>query len=210
MIITIAGFQNGAGKSTLAQSLDSYQWAIKRQEHGHPQLKCLHLGSDFKRQLQELSMCYELVIVDACPCTEKAFTEIQQISEYLLFPLRPQWQDLNFLPDIDQLLSLNEQSKNKGLISLIQCPGHPELAKKIRAAKALCRTHGLTVLTTITTYNNKYHELEQQGASLIDIDPKGNLAWEIRNLLNELLAKSMGIKFAQLIEETPFNWLKKI
>jgi chromosome partitioning protein len=220
MIIAISGTQSGTGKTSLAQAISAYlkvelnkdvilidceptqnalSWSEKRENSGLKAIKTIPLGKDVTTQLEDLSLRYEMIILDCSSKLLGSLTEIFTQADHVLLPLRPQWQDLNSLPQIDLMLQQFGLSPRKASVALNQCPANPELLKKVRAAKSLCRNHKFGVLSSVINFDKVYQTFNEQGSTIFDTDAKSHCAWEIRNIFNELLAKSMGIEFAQSV-----------
>ena len=71
---------------------------------------------------------------------------------------------------------------------ITQCPSLPSLANRILEAKEVCRSFGIPVLNSVTFSRNMYDDSEESGRSVIESEPEGKAATEIRTLFEELLA----------------------
>ena len=71
---------------------------------------------------------------------------------------------------------------------ITQCPALPNQIGRILEAKEVCKSYGINVLDAITYNRNIYDDSEEQGSSVIEIDPTGKAAHEMMSIAEELLA----------------------
>ncbi len=71
---------------------------------------------------------------------------------------------------------------------IAQCPSLPNQAGRILEAKEVCSSYGINVLNAVTFNRNVYDDSEEQGSSVIEIDPNGKAAVEMIAIAEELLA----------------------
>ena len=72
---------------------------------------------------------------------------------------------------------------------ITQCPSLPSLASRILEAKDVCRSFEIDVLDAITYSRNLYDDSEESGRSVMEIEPDGKAAAEIRAIVEELFSK---------------------
>ena len=78
---------------------------------------------------------------------------------------------------------MRSESKSHGDQSEI-----PNQAKRIIEAKEVCRSFGINVLDAITYSRNLYDDSEEDGKSVIELEPDGKAAAEIIAIAKEILA----------------------
>jgi chromosome partitioning protein len=71
---------------------------------------------------------------------------------------------------------------------ITQCPSLPNQAGRILEAKEVCSSFGINVLNAVTFNRNIYDDSEEQGSSVIEIDPKGKAAAEMIAIAEELMS----------------------
>jgi len=72
-------------------------------------------------------------------------------------------------------------------VVLTQCPALPNQVKRILEAKEVCSSFGVDVLNAITYGRNVYDDSEEKGLSVMEIEPDGKSAEEIRTIAKEFL-----------------------
>ncbi len=72
-------------------------------------------------------------------------------------------------------------------VVLTQCPSLPNQVKRILEAKEVCASFGVDVLNSITYGRNVYDDSEEKGLSVMEIEPDGKSAEEIRAIAKEFL-----------------------
>ena len=109
---------------------------------------------------------------------------------HILIPLRPKRRDLKTVPHMEDILSTCKMvnPKMNAAFVITQCPSLPSLANRILEAKEVCRSFGIPVLNSVTFSRNMYDDSEESGQSVIESEPEGKAATEIRTLFEELLA----------------------
>jgi chromosome partitioning protein len=75
---------------------------------------------------------------------------------------------------------------------ITQCPSLPSLAPRILEAKEVCRSFEMAVLNSVTFSRNMYDDSEESGQSVMESEPDGKAAVEIRSIIEELLARARG------------------
>ena len=91
---------------------------------------------------------------------------------------------------MEDMLSTCKMVNPKMLASFVitQCPSLPNQAKRILEAKDVCHSYGINVLNAVTFNRNVYDDSEEQGSSVLEIDPQGKAALEMTAIAEELLA----------------------
>ena len=69
-----------------------------------------------------------------------------------------------------------------------QSPAIPTQFKRILEAKDVVQSFGLRVLNSVTFCRNIYDDSEERGSSVVEIEPDGKAADEIRAIADELFA----------------------
>ena len=112
------------------------------------------------------------------------------VADHILIPLRPKRRDLKTVPHMEDILSTCKMvnPKMNAAFVITQCPSLPSLANRILEAKEVCRSFGIPVLNSVTFSRNMYDDSEESGQSVIESEPEGKAATEIRTLFEELLA----------------------
>jgi len=71
---------------------------------------------------------------------------------------------------------------------LTQCPSLPNQVSRILEAKEVIRSYHLRVLNAVTFSRNIYDDSEEKGMSVMDTEPDGKAASEIKDIIEELMA----------------------
>jgi chromosome partitioning protein len=91
---------------------------------------------------------------------------------------------------MEDMLSTCKMVNPKMLASFVitQCPSLPNQANRILEAKEVCSSYGINVLNAVTFNRNVYDDSEEQGSSVLEIDPEGKAAAEMSAIAEEILA----------------------
>ena len=111
------------------------------------------------------------------------------VASHALIPLRPKRRDLKTLPHMEDIITtckMVNPSLNAAVV-MTQCPALPNQAKRILEAKEVCRTFCVQVLENIIYSRNVYDDSEERGLSVMEIEPEGKAAKEIRAIAKEFL-----------------------
>ena len=73
-------------------------------------------------------------------------------------------------------------------IVMTQCPALPSQFKRILEAKEVVESFNLRALNSVTFSRNIYDDSEESGSSVLEIEPDGKAALEIRAIADELFA----------------------
>lgn len=212
MMILVGGEKGGSGKSCLAQNLAVYfardkkaivlmvdcdpqrttsDWIQARNtDPSLPSINCIQLYGKIRNDLLSLTQHYDYVIVDCGGQDNLALRAAMSVAEHVIIPLRPKRRDLKTVPHMEDMLSTCKMVNPKMLASFVitQCPALPSQANRILEAKDVCRSYGINVLDSVTYSRNIYDDSEEQGSSVIEIDPEGKASTEMKAIAEELLA----------------------
>jgi chromosome partitioning protein len=212
MMILVGGEKGGSGKSCLAQNLAVYfaenKKAIVLMVDCDPQrttsdwiqarnsdpslsaINCIQLYGKIRNDLLSLVQHYDYVIVDCGGQDNLALRAAMSVADHVIIPLRPKRRDLKTVPHMEDMLSTCKMVNPKMMASFVitQCPALPNQIGRILEAKEVCKSYGINVLDAITYNRNIYDDSEEQGSSVIEIDPTGKAAHEMMSIAEELLA----------------------
>jgi len=208
----VGGEKGGSGKSCLAQNLAVYFAGIKKSivlmvdcdpqrttsdwiqaRNGDPSLpaiNCIQLYGKIRNDLLSLVQHYDYVIVDCGGQDNLALRAAMSVADHVIIPLRPKRRDLKTVPHMEDMLSTCKMVNPKMIASFVitQCPSLPNQVGRILEAKEVCSSYGINVLDAVTYNRNIYDDSEEQGSSVIEIDPTGKAAQEMITIAEELLA----------------------
>jgi len=155
-----------------------------------PQINCIQLYGKIRNDLLSLANNYDYLIVDCGGQDNLALRAAMSVADQVLIPLRPKRRDVKTVPHMEDILSTCKMVNPKMNASFVmtQCPSLPNQANRIIEAKEVCRSYGINVLDAITYSRNIYDDSEEDGKSVMEIDPKGKAALEIIAIAQELLA----------------------
>jgi len=212
MMILVGGEKGGSGKSCLAQNLAVYfardkkaivlmvdcdpqrttsDWIQARNsDPSLPAINCIQLYGKIRNDLLSLMQHYDYVIVDCGGQDNLALRAAMSVADHVIIPLRPKRRDLKTVPHMEDMLSTCKMVNPKMLASFVitQCPSLPNQAKRILEAKDVCHSYGINVLNAVTFNRNVYDDSEEQGSSVLEIEPLGKAALEMTAIAEELLA----------------------
>lgn len=212
MMILVGGEKGGSGKSCLAQNLAVYfakdkeaivlmvdcdpqrttsDWIQARNtDPSLPSINCIQLYGKIRNDLLSLNQHYDYVIVDCGGQDNLALRAAMSVADHVIIPLRPKRRDLKTVPHMEDMLSTCKMVNPKMLASFVitQCPSLPNQAGRILEAKDVCASYGINVLNAVTFNRNIYDDSEEQGSSVIEIDPDGKAATEMISIAEELIA----------------------
>ncbi|HBF48384.1 MAG TPA: chromosome partitioning protein ParA, partial [Shewanella frigidimarina] len=129
-------------------------------------------------------------IVDCGGQDNLAMRAAMSVATYVVIPLRPKRRDLKTLPHMEDMLSTCKMVNPKMIAAIVitQCPALPSQGKRILEAKEVVESFGLRALNSVTFSRNIYDDSEESGSSVLEIDPNGKAADEIRAIADELFA----------------------
>ncbi|QSX31286.1 MULTISPECIES: AAA family ATPase [Shewanella] len=212
MILLVGGEKGGSGKSCLAQNIAVHitqkfnanvlmvdcdpqrttsDWIQARNNAADlPQINCIQLYGKIRNDLLSLNERFDYVIVDCGGQDNLAMRAAMSVATYVVVPLRPKRRDLKTLPHMEDMLATCKMVNPKmvATVVLTQCPALPTQGKRILEAKEVVQSFGLRVLDSVTFSRNIYDDSEESGSSVLEIEPDGKAAEEIRAIADELLA----------------------
>lgn len=213
MIILIGGEKGGSGKSCLAQNIAVYlrtekdasvlmvdcdpqrttsDWIQERSSSEElPSITCVQLYGKIRNELLSLANHYDYVIIDCGGQDNLALRSSMAVADHILIPLRPKRRDLKTVPHMEDIISTCKMV-NPGMNAafvITQCPSLPSLAPRILEAKEVCRSFDIPVLNSVTFSRNMYDDSEESGMSVMESEPDGKAAVEIRSIIEELITR---------------------
>ena len=214
MIILVGGEKGGSGKSCLAQNIAVYlrtekgakvlmvdcdpqrttsDWIQERKANPRlAEINCVQLYGKIRNELLSLRQYYDYVVIDCGGQDNLALRSSMAVADHILIPLRPKRRDLKTVPHMEDILSTCKMvnPKMNAAFVITQCPSLPSLANRILEAKEVCRSFEVAVLNSVTFSRNMYDDSEESGQSVIESEPNGKAAIEIRSILDEMLARA--------------------
>ncbi len=212
MILLVGGEKGGSGKSCLAQNLAVYfaqhqnssvlmvdcdpqrttsDWIQARNnDESLSQINCIQLYGKIRNDLLSLERNYDYLIIDCGGQDNLALRASMSVADQVIIPLRPKRRDIKTVPHMEDILSTCKMVNPKMNASFVmtQCPSLPNQAGRILEAKEVCNSYGINVLDAITYSRNIYDDSEEDGKSVLELDPKGKASLEIIAIAQELLA----------------------
>lgn len=216
MIILVGGEKGGSGKSCLAQNIAVYlktekkvsvlvvdcdpqrttsDWIQERNNNDDlPTINCVQLYGKIREDLLSLRGHYDYVIIDCGGQDNLALRSSMAVADHILIPLRPKRRDLKTVPHMEDIISTCKMVNPRMNVAFVitQCPSLPSLAPRILEAKEVCRSFEVPVLNSVTYSRNMYDDSEESGMSVMESEPKGKAAYEIRHIIEELFARGRG------------------
>ena len=216
MIILVGGEKGGSGKSCLAQNLAVYFASTKKasvliadcdpqrttsdwiqartSDPALPSINCIQLYGKIRNELLSLKDNYDYLIIDCGGQDNLALRASMSVADHVLIPLRPKRRDLKTVAHMEDILSTCKMVNPKMNASFVmtQCPSLPNQANRILEAKEVCQSFGINVLNSITFSRNVYDDSEEDGKSVLELDPQSKASIEIVAIAEEVLAMEPG------------------
>lgn len=213
MVILIGGEKGGSGKSCLAQNIAVYirhaisdsilmvdcdpqrttsDWIQERNDNPDvPKINCIQLYGKIREELMSLANHYEYVIIDCGGQDNLALRSSMAVAEHILVPLRPKRRDLKTVAHMEDIISTCKMANPHMNVAFVmtQCPSLPNMASRVLEAKEVCDSFDVPVLDAITYSRNIYDDSEEEGFSVMERDPNGKAADEIRMIFQELMSR---------------------
>ena len=231
MILLVGGEKGGSGKSCLAQNIAVFftkecdasvimvdcdpqrttsDWIQARNNNQLPTINCVQLYGKIRNDLLSLEQHYDIVIVDCGGQDNLAMRATMSVASHVLMPLRPKRRDLKTVSHMDDIVGtcMMINPKLKASFVITQCPSLPSQAKRILEAKEVCGTYDINVLDAITFSRNVYDDSEESGFSVIELEPEGKAAQEIRNITLEQFEVSSIEQLQTLLQQKKANPLR--
>ncbi|ACA85823.1 MULTISPECIES: AAA family ATPase [Shewanella] len=229
MIILVGGEKGGSGKSCIAQNIAVFltaecnasvimvdcdpqrttsDWIQAR--NNNPELasiNCVQLYGKIRNDLLSLEQHYDFVIVDCGGQDNLALRASMSVASHVLMPLRPKRRDLKTVNHMDDIVAtcMMINPKMKASFVITQCPSLPSQANRILEAKEVCRTYDINVLDAINYSRNIFDDSEESGLSVIEIEPKGKAAKEMRSIACEMLEAADATEIRNRIAAAKMN-----
>ena len=210
MIVLVGGEKGGSGKSCLAQNLAVFvtqefkanvlmvdcdpqrttsDWIQARNnDQSLAPINCIQLYGKIRNDLLSLDERFDYVIVDCGGQDNLAMRAAMSVATYVVIPLRPKRRDLKTLPHMEDMLSTCKMVNPKMIAAIVmtQCPALPSQYKRILEAKEVVASYNLRPLESVTFSRNIYDDSEESGSSVLEIEPDGKAAEEIKAIATEL------------------------
>lgn len=212
MILLVGGEKGGSGKSCLAQNIAVYfakeldasvmlvdcdpqrttsDWIQARHEKTDlPWINCVQLYGKVRYELMGFENHYDYVVIDCGGQDSTTLRAAMSVATHVLLPLRPKRRDLKTLPHMEDTVSTCRMVNPRMVANVVltQCPSLPNQAGRILDAKDVCQSYDLSVLNSVTFTRNLYDDSEESGLSVLEMEPEGKAATEVRNIITELMA----------------------
>ncbi len=219
MIILVGGEKGGSGKSCLAQNIAVYlrkeknanvlmvdcdpqrttsDWIQERKaDDSLPDINCIQLYGKIRNELISLNRHYDYTVIDCGGQDNLALRSSMSVADHVLIPLRPKRRDLKTVPHMEDIITTCRMVNPKlnAAFVITQCPSLPSLTSRILEAKEVCRSFDVSVLNSVTFSRNVYDDSEESGRSVIESEPNGKAAIEIRSILDEILARAKDTQY---------------
>jgi chromosome partitioning protein len=149
------------------------------------------LNGKIRNQLLGYSSQYEYVIVDCGAQDTLALRSTLSTADVALLPMRPKRRDLKTLSHLDEMVHsckmVNQQLSAH--IVFTQCPSQPNQQSRVNEAKTMADLYDISVAEQILHERHIYDDSEEGGLSVIEKEPKGKAAEELRALFSTLVNK---------------------
>ncbi len=204
MIISILNQKGGAGKTTISVNLarglkqdggsvllvDSDPQGSARDWHaaGNGELITV-IGLDrptLDKDIQAVGSGYDWVIIDGAPQLEKMAIAAIKCSDIILVPVQPSPYDIWATEDLVDVIQERKQVTNglpKAAFVISRQITNTTLGKEIRD---VLTGYGLPVFSSGTSQRIIYAKTAASGSTVIDDEPNGEAAREIKQLIIEL------------------------
>ncbi|MFQ3249047.1 AAA family ATPase [Glaciecola sp.] len=215
MIILVGGEKGGSGKSCIAQNLATYlavdkvasvllvdcdiqgttaDWIKLRNNNFNAlPIDCVQLNGKIRNQLLGYNSQYQYVIVDCGAQDLLALRSTLSAADVALLPMRPKRRDLKTLVHLDELVNsckmVNQQLAAH--IVFTQCPSQPNQQTRVNDAKQTASLFDIPIADAVLHERHIYDDSEESGLSVLESEPKGKAADELRSLFALVLNNEM-------------------
>jgi chromosome partitioning protein len=222
MIVLIGGEKGGSGKSCIAQNLAAFltvenntsvlivdcdvqgtstDWIKLRNNNPKvPTIDLVQLNGKIRNQLLGYSSQYEYVIVDCGAQDTLALRSTLSTADVALLPMRPKRRDLKTIPHMDEMVQ-SCKMVNQSLAARIvftQCPSQPNQQSRVNEAKDMASLYNVEIADQVLHERHIYDDSEESGLSVIECEPKGKAAQELRTLFNDVLRNAQVGNYAKV------------
>jgi chromosome partitioning protein len=211
MIILVGGEKGGSGKSCIAQNLATYlaidkmatillvdcdiqgttaDWIKLRNNNlSALPIDCVQLNGKIRNHLLGYNSQYEYIIVDCGAQDLLALRSTLSTADVALLPMRPKRRDLKTLLHLDELVNSCKMVNPQLAAHIVftQCPSQPNQQSRVNDAKQTASLYDIPIATAILHERHIYDDSEESGLSVIEIEPKGKAADELRYLFSSVL-----------------------
>lgn len=211
MIILVGGEKGGSGKSCIAQNLAVFlavdkvatvllvdcdsqgttaDWIKLRNNNMNAlPIDCVQLNGKIRNQLLGYNSQYQYVIVDCGAQDLLALRSTLSTADIALLPMRPKRRDLKTLNHLDELVNsckmVNQQLAAH--IVFTQCPSQPNQQSRVNDAKTSASLYDIPIAEFVLHERHIYDDSEELGLSVIEAEPKGKAADELRSLFTSII-----------------------
>lgn len=211
MIILVGGEKGGSGKSCIAQNLAAFlavekvatvllvdcdtqgttaDWIKLRNNNLNAlPIDCVQLNGKIRNHLLGYNSQYQYVIVDCGAQDILALRSTLSTADVALLPMRPKRRDLKTLIHLDEMVQsckmVNQQLE--ALIVFTQCPSQPNQQSRVEEAKKSASLYDIPIAKHVLHERHIYDDSEEAGRSVIECEPKGKAADELRSLFDDIV-----------------------
>jgi len=214
MIILVGGEKGGSGKSCIAQNLATYlavdkvasvllvdcdiqgttaDWIKLRNNNLNAlPIDCVQLNGKIRNHLLGYNSQYDYVIVDCGAQDLLALRSTLSTADVAILPMRPKRRDLKTLIRLDELVNsckmVNQQLQAH--IVFTQCPSQPNQQSRVNGARQAASLYDIPIAAEILHERHIYDDSEESGLSVIESEPKGKAAEELRNMFSAVIQQN--------------------
>jgi chromosome partitioning protein len=149
----------------------------------------VQLNGKIRNHLLGYNSQYEYVIVDCGAQDLLALRSTLSAADVALLPMRPKRRDLKTLGHLAELVNsckmVNQQLA--AYIVFTQCPSQPNQQFRINDAKQTASLYDISIVAAVLHERHIYDDSEELGLSVIESEPKGKAADELRYLFSSVL-----------------------
>lgn len=215
MIILVGGQKGGSGKSCIAQNLAAFlavekvatvllvdcdtqgttaDWIKLRNNNLNAlPIDCVQLNGKIRNQLLGYNSQYQYVIVDCGAQDLLALRSTLSTADVALLPMRPKRRDLKTLIHLDELVNSCKMVNQQLQASIVftQCPSQPNQQSRVIDAKQTAHLYDIPISDAILHERHIYDDSEESGLSVLESEPKGKAASELRDLFASVVEHEM-------------------
>ncbi|XOV78942.1 MAG: chromosome partitioning protein ParA [Aestuariibacter sp.] len=209
LLILIGGSTRGNGKSCLALNIAVYiqknindsvllvdcepqkdlsLWAQKRiQKNAKAAINCVQISGHSRQKLLSMSNHFDFVVIDCSTRDFHAMQDAISLANRILLPIRLQHKDCSEMSYLSNLIASYQHSNTNAHHAFVlnQCPIGESNGQSLRDIKAKFDSENTAYLDNVIYDRSTYHDTQATGLSVIEAQPDGDAANEIRNIFNE-------------------------